>query len=279
MPHNQINLSDMPVDANRNFLRALYTANDLQDARRWFDKLDSSVSSSRQRDPDMSLDEFLGLMTNRFNIVLQIGSPIEEEIRYSASSLGERVERFAWTECPFTDHNYNIVSGLFNESYGRNIDSIPVPELISSHKMDKTPQQFRESLTSLLDSGTLSSVSTNINNSLDAKYQLFLQQSGRSEARRILERLGYDTALGYACIFRDFGREDLALNINSDVSKVNPDITSPFVPDTIYGVEFRAGDEKQIRYFCNLPHAQATHALKEDIGEPNVKLVHIAKTT
>ena len=127
MQRNQINLNDRSVEANRDFLRALYGAEDLQNARRWFDKLDILVSSSRQRDTDMTLDKFLDSMTDKFHIVLQTGHPIEDQIRYCASSMGERPEIFAWVECPYNDHNYSIVSNLFNQVYGQELDSIPVP--------------------------------------------------------------------------------------------------------------------------------------------------------
>ena len=128
MQRNQINLNDRSVEANKDFLRALYGAEDLQNARRWFDKLDISVSLSRQRDTDMSLDKFLDSMTGNFHIMLQTGQPIEDEIIYCASSIGDKTEKFAWVECPYTGHNYGIVSRLFNQFYGQELDSIPVPE-------------------------------------------------------------------------------------------------------------------------------------------------------
>ena len=127
MQRNHINLNDRPIEANKDFLRALYGAEYLQDARRWFDKLDTSVSWSRQRDTDMTLDKFLGSMTDKFHIVLQSGHPFDD-IRYCASSMGERPEIFAWVECPYNEHNYGIVSNLFNHVYRQELDSIPVPE-------------------------------------------------------------------------------------------------------------------------------------------------------
>ena len=134
MYRNQINLNSKSIEENKTFLTALYNSEDLERARKWFDKLDCSVSITRQDDPDMDLEKFLDLMVDTFNIGIQIGSPFSQEIRYCAySTLGENPERFAWIECPYSEHNYSIVSRLFKQVYGQDIESIPVPDSLQQY--------------------------------------------------------------------------------------------------------------------------------------------------
>ncbi len=133
MQRNQIKLGNRSVEKNRDFLRALYGTNDLERARKWFDILDSSVSVARQDDPNMTLEAFLDLMTDSFHIVLQTGSPFQDQIRYCASNIREEPNRFAWVQCPYNEHNYGVVSSLFEQVYGQNIDLIPVPESLRQY--------------------------------------------------------------------------------------------------------------------------------------------------
>lgn len=133
MQRNQINLGNMSVEKNQEFLKVLYGTDDLERTRKWFDKLDCSVSAARQNDPDMTLEKFMGLMTDSFHIVLQTGSPFPDQIRYCASSIGERPDRFAWVECLYNEHNYGVVSRLFEQVYDQKIDSIPVPESLRQY--------------------------------------------------------------------------------------------------------------------------------------------------
>lgn len=128
MQRNQINLADRPVGQNRAFLKALYETKDLENARKWFDQLDCSVSMVRETDSEMTLDKYLGLMTHQFHVILQIGSPLPDLIRYSASGYDcHNVNRFAWLECHFNPRNYDLVSRLFNLLYQQDLESIPVP--------------------------------------------------------------------------------------------------------------------------------------------------------
>lgn len=123
MRQTQISLGNKSVEQNRTFLNALYRSEDLEGARKWFDRLDYSVSPLRQRDQEMTLENYLSLITDRFHIVLQLGSPFPGLIRYSASGSDPRgVTHFAWLECPFKEHNYDLISGLFNATYGQNIE-------------------------------------------------------------------------------------------------------------------------------------------------------------
>ncbi len=123
MKQTQISLGNKSVEQNRTFLKALYQSEDLEGARKWFDRLDCSVSPLRQRDQEMTLENYLSLITDHFHIVLQLGSPFPDLIRYCASGSDSRgVTRFAWLECPFKEHNYNLISGLFNATSGQNIE-------------------------------------------------------------------------------------------------------------------------------------------------------------
>ena len=127
MQRNQIHLSDRTVEQNKAFLKALYKTEDLEGTSKWFDTLDCSVSVARQTDESMTLDAYLNIIDNTFHIILQIGSPIPDLIRYSASGYDcQRVNRFAWLECSFNERNYDLVSRLFNQAYGQDLKFISV---------------------------------------------------------------------------------------------------------------------------------------------------------
>ena len=128
MQRNQINLGCRLLEENREFLRSLYETEELEDPKRWFDRLDCSVSPAREKDSDITLEAFLGLMIDSSHIGIQIGSPIKDQIRYCAISSEKGVEIFAWVECPYNEGNYNVVSSLFKRVYGQGIESIPVHE-------------------------------------------------------------------------------------------------------------------------------------------------------
>lgn len=118
MQKSQIILNSQKVDQNRNFLSGIYSA-ELLDARRWFDKLDYSVSAIRSTDRDMTLDKFLSFMDGSYEMRLQIGSPDPNRIRCCAyGSDSDGVEKFAWVEAPFNQYNLEVVGELFSECYG-----------------------------------------------------------------------------------------------------------------------------------------------------------------
>ncbi|MBR9704068.1 hypothetical protein GOV12_01545 [Candidatus Pacearchaeota archaeon] len=128
MQRNQIHLSKKPLEHNQIFLRELYSTEELEDARKWFDKLDCRESAARQRDLDMTLDDFLELMDDSFLIVFQIGSPFSGKIRYCSSSIMKKSDHFVWVECPLNGRNYEVVRGIYQKVFGEDIESVPVPK-------------------------------------------------------------------------------------------------------------------------------------------------------
>ena len=131
MQRNQINLSDKDIKKNRAFLKSLYETKDLKGAQKWFELLNASVSFKRRPDENMTLDIYLNLMTDKFDIILQICSPTPDQIRFSASGyINHKVEKFVWITCPFNRHNYRIISKLFKEIYEQKIESIPVSDVL-----------------------------------------------------------------------------------------------------------------------------------------------------
>jgi len=123
MQRTQLNLSDRPIEQNRAFLKALYETKDLERARKWFDTLDCSVSIERQIDREMTLDTYLRLMNDQFQILLRTDFLYEDLIRYSVyGSDTNGVTRFAWLECPLNERNYDTIVHLFNRAYGQKLE-------------------------------------------------------------------------------------------------------------------------------------------------------------
>ena len=131
MQHNQICLSKKPIKKNKQFLKLLYGAEDLEGYKKSFEKLDCSISLARDMDDsDMTLEKFLDLMTGKLHIMLQIGSPIMDKIRYTTCTLSRDVDKFFMVECSYNEPNYSMVSQIFKQVYGLDLDSIPVPEAL-----------------------------------------------------------------------------------------------------------------------------------------------------
>lgn len=82
------------------------------------------MKSAREKDEEMNLDSFLEIITRYYFVKLQIGSPASDIIRYHISGNQEGIERFCDIEFPFNNQNYTVISRLFNEIYGQNIESI-----------------------------------------------------------------------------------------------------------------------------------------------------------
>ncbi len=122
---NQIMLDRKSVKNNLLFLKALYTSERLEDVRKWFDMLDASQSWKRQPDPEMTLDKFIELFDSSTHSPLQIGSPTPGEIRYCAS-VDDGVRRHFFLECPYTEWNFDVVSGLYIQAFGSLLEDEPV---------------------------------------------------------------------------------------------------------------------------------------------------------
>lgn len=128
---NQIHLGDRPLRQNKAFLRAVYHNPELENARKWFDKLDRSatLTEGRQVDRRMTLDSYLRLMTSSFYVLLQPGSPCEDDIRCCAGGRDRQgIDRYLWVVSSFSEKNYGIISELFRKIYKEELDSLPILE-------------------------------------------------------------------------------------------------------------------------------------------------------
>lgn len=116
---------------------------------------------------------------------------------------------------------------------------------------DESPQQFRESLTSLLE--TNQTTNTHVIKSLEAKYRRFVQELNEPLSRS----LGYPESIQFAIEFREFGREDLALRINPCVSLCFPKDWSRYhVPETLYKLESADWSQRTTtEYFFDMANA------------------------
>ena len=115
----------------------MYDAEDLERYKKSFEKLDCSISLARDiDDSDMTLEKFLDLITGKLHIMLQMGSPIMDKIRYTACTLSRDEDKFFMVECSYNEPNYSRFSQIFKQVYGLDLDSIPVPESLKLyHKL------------------------------------------------------------------------------------------------------------------------------------------------
>ena len=126
MHRYQINLNDQPLRQNKAFLRAVYQNQELDNVRKWFEKLDHSAMESKT-DRGMTLDSYLRLMTPSFYVILQTGSPYEEDIRCCAVGMDwQGNDRSLVVLSPFTENNYEVVAGIFERIYKHELGSIGV---------------------------------------------------------------------------------------------------------------------------------------------------------
>jgi hypothetical protein len=143
MHRNRIDLRDMGMRQNKKFMKSLHKAS-LEDTVIWFDRLDCEVSIQRRPKPEMDLKKFTSLMKkdNIQHIKLQIGEIYkgmrEDNIEHDVSvsiypEPYHRISEFAWLRCPYTQHNYDIVSKLFEAAYGRRLESVEVPDYLKPY--------------------------------------------------------------------------------------------------------------------------------------------------
>jgi hypothetical protein len=126
---NHIVLGAKGVKRNRRFLRLMYGATGLEEMVRRFDFLDCEESWARQRDPDMTVDRFEGLITRQSHIVLQLNWPRPEELNYFAEGhTPDGIQRMAWVEGPCTDQNFSIIAGLYRAAFNIDLTSEPAEE-------------------------------------------------------------------------------------------------------------------------------------------------------
>jgi hypothetical protein len=120
-----------PFKKTKEFMKLLYRS-DIPD--RWikFDKLDCSISWSRQHDPDMTFAEYMKHASGMVSFMIgqknwKQGS-IEDIVTISLVMRNvylpdsPNVERFYWWFCPLNDSNYAAVKELFKQAYDKDMD-------------------------------------------------------------------------------------------------------------------------------------------------------------
>lgn len=127
---NQIHLIERGIEKNKEFLVSLYNNEELKEVSRWFDKLDYSISISRKLDRDMTLDEFIKGIDSESSFTFQLASPDPFYIKYCASYRDDskNVNRFAGVICSYNDNNFDVISGLYKESFGCKLKDEPIQE-------------------------------------------------------------------------------------------------------------------------------------------------------
>lgn len=135
MYRNRIDLLPYGIESNRKFAISMHKAG-LEGKKIKFDFLDCGEALRRQHDIKMGIEKFVSLMDGRLDTAkLQVGSiysrrPNEINHVLIVSNIPRKkrvVDKFAWLECPYTGKNYEIVSSLFEESFGKRLESIEVP--------------------------------------------------------------------------------------------------------------------------------------------------------
>jgi hypothetical protein len=129
---NQIDLSKEGLEKNKTFLGRVFTSTALQDASKWFDYYNCLESFQRKPDASMSLETFLKLLTEDATIKLQLASPEPFEIRYGACFSDESIERYAFVEMPYSEANFEEISKIYENCFGRALENEPIshPSLI-----------------------------------------------------------------------------------------------------------------------------------------------------
>ncbi len=141
MPYvNQLKLIEKGVKKNRDFLKSLYECETLTEANKWFDKLEGKVQ--REPDSDMTIAKFLKHMSRKSYTIFQLASPTPFEIRYCAMYRDDAARRHFFLECPYNDHHFEIVSGLFTEAFGTRLEDEPVPEGIIDYYKQRVKSRF-----------------------------------------------------------------------------------------------------------------------------------------
>ena len=121
-PILQLNLNSEPLTRNKEFLLKLFELQ-LDNAEYHFDILDCSVSFRRQHDPLMTVEKFSSLLQRKMEVILQVGSPCCDEIRYGIrlQATGENFERFVFVDMSLTARNFEQVNATFREVFKREI--------------------------------------------------------------------------------------------------------------------------------------------------------------
>ena len=130
---NQLKIIKKGVRKNKTFLREMYQCTELEDARRWFDKIYAYASVKRMPDEGMDLETFVRHITKDSYITLQLASPNPFEIRYCADFSNAGMIQMAWVTCPHNESNLTKVAELYQKAFGTNLLDEPVPEGIQEY--------------------------------------------------------------------------------------------------------------------------------------------------
>jgi hypothetical protein len=123
---NQLHPIKFGIEKNKQFLKELHKTEELVDVSMWFDKRENSIA--RMPDRDMSLEKFIDLMDENAMISLQFAYPDPKSIRYCIRQPDRPASRFAWVDCPYNEHNFNIFSQLYEQIFKKKIEEEPVLE-------------------------------------------------------------------------------------------------------------------------------------------------------
>ncbi len=122
---NQIHLIKKGIKKNKKFLNLLYNCDKLVDAFKCFSKLDCT-SIGGQRDEDMTLKKFLKGVNSEAYIMLQIGSPDPQYIRYFVSFIDNDIKRYLDVRCSRNKHNLDTLVSLYKKSFGCKLKDEPI---------------------------------------------------------------------------------------------------------------------------------------------------------
>lgn len=123
---NQLSPKKYGVKRNQEFFRGMFNG-EFKEVNKWFDKL-SCVYVNRRLDPDMNFETYIGIINKQSMIRLQLASPDPNKIVYAIISKYKLIESVFFLNCPYTDENFELVSGLYRESFGIKLEDEPVLE-------------------------------------------------------------------------------------------------------------------------------------------------------
>ncbi|MBU2612525.1 MAG: hypothetical protein KKB62_02275 [Nanoarchaeota archaeon] len=114
------------IEKNRGFLRSFYEEDKFNRVQKWFDYL---KSFERKNDKRMTLEKFLLLIDEKSIIHLGLAYPDPDKIRYSVRLMDKKlIDRFVFIEMPYGKRNFNLVSEIYKNSFGRVLEKEKVRE-------------------------------------------------------------------------------------------------------------------------------------------------------
>ena len=128
---NQIGLTYKGIRKNKKFLQNLWTNEDFEQSAKWFDKISPESGDMRRNiNEDMTLEKCLEMIKkdNRYRIVLQLASPVYNEIIYgiTLSEKGKSEDHFAWFACLYTYKNLRVIEDIYKQAFKTNLRDEPV---------------------------------------------------------------------------------------------------------------------------------------------------------